>query len=357
MTHCLKCDKLPTLATGHLAVYFWPPLGHTTAKLKSILKDYDQFAPIEGGLTFSIKSQDMPELIHKIDLKLSQSEKQDTNCLLQENRRQPNLADFRCVTSLQKMTGLYGSKWLLDILEQKRMTSMFQPIVHAQHPNVPFAHECLLRWYDENQQLNSPARLFKSAQDADLIFPLDRAAREIHIRNAAAADMPSKIFVNFAPTAIYDPNNCLKSTFKVIREVGIDPANIVFEVVETERISDPEHLKNILAAYKQQGFGVALDDLGSGHSTLNMLGALKPDYVKLDMEMIRDVHKDRFKSELVRKIVELSHSFDIKVVAEGIETKEEAAWLVSQDVDFMQGFHFAKPDKTPKKTLDRRAAA
>lgn len=357
MTRCLKCDTLPTLARGRLAVYIWPPLGHTTAKLKSILKDYDEFAAIEGGLTFSIDSQDMTDLIRKIDLKLSQSEKHDTNCLLQENRRQPDLSDFSCVTSLQKMTGLYSSRWLIDIIDQKRMTSVFQPIVHAQKPNIPFAHECLLRWYNEDEQLNGPARLFQTAQEADLIFPLDRAAREIHIRNAAAASMPSKIFVNFAPTAIYDPNNCLKSTFKVIREVDIDPSNIVFEVVETEHINDPEHLKNILAAYKQQGFQVALDDLGSGHSTLNMLGALKPDYVKLDMEMIRDVHKDRFKSELVRKIVELSHSFDIQVVAEGIETKEEASWLVSQDVDFMQGFYFAKPDKTPRTTLDRRSAA
>ena len=61
--------------------------------------------------------------------------------------------------------------------------------------------------------------------------------------------------------------------------------------------------------------------------------------------------------ELVRKIVELSHSFDLKVIAEGIETKEEASWLISQDVDFMQGFYFAKPDQSPKVTLDRRAAA
>ncbi|NVK20424.1 MAG: EAL domain-containing protein [Methylocystaceae bacterium] len=356
MSKCLKCDKLPTLAEGQLSVFLWPPMGHTMGKIKSLLKDYEDVQTIGGGLSFSIESRDMPEFAHKLNTKLTLQERQDSNCLIHQGKRTPSIDDFSCVTSLQKMSSLYDAQWLLDILTQERMTSHFQPIVHAQKPHEPFAHECLLRWQSENGQLNSPARLFQTAQQADLIFQLDRAAREIHIRNAEKQSVRSKIFVNFAPTAIYDPNNCLKSTFEIIREVEIDPSQIVFEVVETERINDPDHLKNILATYKEHGFKVALDDLGSGHSTLNMLGALHPDFVKLDMEMIRNVHKDRFKSELVRKIVDLSHTFNIEVVAEGIECKEEASWLVSQNVDYMQGFYFAKPQAEPYEFLNRRRA-
>jgi len=329
-------------------------MGHTMGKIKSLVKDYDDVQAIDGGVSFSISSTEMAGFVEKLKDSLTLKERQDSNCLIHEGMKTPSLADFSCVTSLQKMSALYEAQWLLDILTQRRMTSHFQPIVHAQRPHQPFAHECLLRWHSEEGQLNSPARLFQTAQQADLIFQLDRAAREIHIRNAKKQDVSSKIFVNFAPTAIYDPNNCLRSTFEIIREVGIDPSQIVFEVVETERINDPDHLKNILATYKEHGFKVALDDLGSGHSTLNMLGALQPDYVKLDMEMIRDVHKDRFKSELVRKIVELSHNFNIEVVAEGIECKEEASWLISQNVDYMQGFYFAKPQAEPYESLNRR---
>lgn len=98
---------------------------------------------------------------------------------------------------------------------------------------------------------------------------------------------------------------------------------------------------------KEHGFGVAQDDLGSGHSTLQLLGVLRPNYVKLEMELVRDVHKDAFKRNLVRQIIELAHRFDIKVVAEGIEVYAEAAWLQSQGVDYMQGYYCAKPAAEP----------
>ncbi|MDV7339097.1 EAL domain-containing protein [Terasakiella sp. A23] len=357
MSRCLKCDQLPTLGQGLLSVFLWPPLGHTLGKIKSIVRHLDNYQVIDGGISFSLDSQIMPAMIKKLNEGLSRSEKHDTNCLVFEGLKTPSLADFSCVTNLQKMAGLYSASWLLDILATRRMTSHFQPIVYAQRQNLPFAHECLLRWHDQEGNLNPPSQLFKTAEEADLIFQLDRAAREIHIRSAHEKAVSTKVFVNFAPTAIYDADNCLRSTFEIIREIGIDPSQIVFEIVETERIDEPDHMKSILSTYQSHGFKAALDDLGSGHSTLNMLGALKPDYVKLDMEMIRNVHKDRFKSELVRKIVELSHNFGIEVIAEGIETKEEAAWLVSQDVDYMQGFYFAKPQEHPREILDRRATA
>lgn len=193
------------------------------------------------------------------------------------------------------------------------------------------------------------------AREAELLFQLDRQAREVNIRNAAAQGVESKIFVNFTPTAIYDPRNCLKATMAVINEVGLKPENIVFEVIETEKVDDSAHLKSIMEYYQGHGFGVALDDLCAGHSTLQLLGVLLPNYVKLDMELVRDVHTDRFKGELVRQIIELAHHFDIEVVAEGIEVHQEAAWLQSQGVDYMQqGYYFAKPAPKPLAELDRR---
>lgn len=96
----------------------------------------------------------------------------------------------------------------------------------------------------------------------------------------------NKVFINFIPTSIYSPQFCLKSTIQLAHELHIDPAQLVFEVVETEKVDDIEHLKTILAYYRDRGFEYALDDVGEGYSTLEMLAELKPKYMKLDMKYV-----------------------------------------------------------------------
>lgn len=353
-TSCARCETLPHVAKDANKLYLWPPSGHSQAKLKVAAGRFANVQGIENGLLADFSDTSLAPLLTALDEALTRGEQTDTYCLLFAGDEPPTLQDFGGVTSLRKLIGLNEADWLLDVLTAKRLSTHFQPIINANSPTIPFAHECLLRWQDEEGQLRSPYQLFETAREAELLFQLDRQARETNIRNAAAHKVQSKIFLNFAPTAIYDPRNCLQSTMAVVEEVGLSPSDVVFEVVETDKVDDAAHLKSIMDYYKEHGFGIALDDLGAGFSTLQLLGELMPNYVKLDMGLVRDVHQNRFRSELVRQIIELAHRFDIEVIAEGVEVFGEAAWLRSQGVDYLQGFYFAKPGPEPVHRLDRR---
>ncbi len=352
---CETCDTLPAPLSGATSIYFWPPQPHTQAKLQRAAKRIGGFTRIDGGICVPVSDDNLGRLFQEIEESLTLSEQTDTRCLTGDlESGPPTMADFAKVTSLRRALALHGARWLRDVLAEDRLDTLFQPIVHARQTNRPFAHECLLRWRDETGRLTAPGKLFDTARDADLLFQLDRKAREVNIRNAARADVRSRIFVNFTPSSIYDPVNCLRATMAIIDEERIEPDRVVFEIIETDKVQDMDHLKSILDYYKDHGFGVALDDLGAGHSTLPVLGALRPDYVKLDMGMVRDVHLDRFKSEMLKRVIELSQQFNIKVVAEGIEVVEEASWLISQGVDYLQGYYFQRPQETPVTILERR---
>lgn len=119
--------------------------------------------------------------------------------------------------------------------------------------------------------------------------------------------------------------------------------DIVFEVTESEFVHDRKHLVRITEFYREQGYGIALDDLGSGYSSLNLLHDLNPDYIKLDMELVRNIHQSQFKQITMQKIIELAYKLNILTIAEGIETEDELRFMQTLPVNYYQGFYFAKP--------------
>jgi EAL domain-containing protein (putative c-di-GMP-specific phosphodiesterase class I) len=240
------------------------------------------------------------------------------------------------------------------MMEEKRLTSWFQPIVNCQNPDEVFAFEALLRGND-NGQLVFPNRILEVARGAGLLFQLDRAARLSSIAQAARWGMKCHVFINFTPTSIYDPVNCLRSTVQAVDELGLRREQVIFEVVESEHVGDVDHLKTILDYYRASGFRVALDDVGSGYSSLKMLGQLRPDFIKIDRELISGVHEDDFKALIARKLLETSHELGLKSVAEGVETAEEYQWLRENGADYVQGYFFAKP-ASPPPMLDKQVA-
>lgn len=155
------------------------------------------------------------------------------------------------------------------------------------------------------------------------------------------------MFINFNPTAIYDPGFCLRTTFKEVRRLGIDPANFVFEVVETDSVTDETHLKSILEEYRRQGFRIALDDLGAGFGSLTLLKQIRPDFIKLDRELVDGVHWDNYKASITAHLIRMGKDLQVRIIAEGIEQPEDWHWLRERGVDYVQGFHFARPASPP----------
>ena len=234
--------------------------------------------------------------------------------------------------------------WLTDILGQHRLDTHLQPIVDVSSGQVaPFAHECLTRGRTADGATIPPGRLFAAAERAALLFHLDRSARLASVANAARHDAAGRYFVNFTPTAVYNPAYCLRSTVAAVEEGGIDPSQVTFEVIESVETGDIAHLDKIFGVYRKRGFTVALDDITGGPRSATMIGSLRPNYVKIDRSLVSLVEERETQQHEVASILEQCRGLGIEVVAEGIERPEERDWLAAAGVRLMQGYLFGRP--------------
>jgi EAL domain-containing protein (putative c-di-GMP-specific phosphodiesterase class I) len=151
------------------------------------------------------------------------------------------------------------------------------------------------------------------------------------------------VFINFSPAAIQDPEAHLAATVQAIEEAKLPRDRVVFEVVEADRFGDAPLLDEVLGGYRRAGFRVALDDLGAGWSTLNLVHRLRPDFIKLDKELIRGVHQDPVKGLIASHLLEIGREMGIGTIVEGIEVSEELAWVREHDADFVQGYLVGRP--------------
>lgn len=256
--------------------------------------------------------------------------------------------DFHAFTrarTLESWLGLLGARDLLEVLEARRFTSWFQPILTRD--GQLYGYEALLRGQRADGSLMFPDAIFGPAHANDLLFQVDRQARESALRAAAAKAIEGHLFINFVPTSIYDPAHCLQSTLGWARHLGFDPARIVFEVIETEKVGDIAHLKHILDFYRDAGYRVALDDVGSGYASLNLLALLRPDILKVDMELVRDIHRDPGRQSVLQALIAIARDIGSQVLAEGIESREELEYVRAAGVDLLQGYLFARPAPEP----------
>lgn len=236
---------------------------------------------------------------------------------------------------------------LAAILDQDRLETWFQPIFRAQSMDL-WGYECLMRGRDEEGALVSPATLLDWARQERLTFMLDRHVRELHLRNAGQAGLPADchVLINFLPTAIYRPEFCLRTTVRAAAQAGLKPGNIIFEVVETEQV-DREHLRSLLAYYRDTGFGVALDDVGAGYSGLAMMADLRPDLIKIDREMVSRAPESAFHRDVCASLAKLGRDNGQLVLAEGVETEDEWRVMTELGADLLQGFLFGRPHREP----------
>lgn len=244
----------------------------------------------------------------------------------------------------------HDSSRLLDVLYNKRIQTWFQPVYRIQG-GPPWGYECLLRGTSQDNEIIPPSELIQWAKQENLIFMLDRMCREAHLINAGTK-LPNlenvQILINFIPTSIYRPEFCLKSTCAAAERAGLRPGQVIFEVIETELISDMDHLKLILSSYRQLGFQVALDDVGSAFSGLNLLGSLDPDLIKIDRQLIEKARHSELHRKICSALVDIGRSRDKQVLAEGIETQEDHNFALTMNVDLVQGYFYGKPSLEPK---------
>ncbi|WP_051321637.1 EAL domain-containing protein [Chrysiogenes arsenatis] len=351
---CQLCQSLPTVAATPCTLVLHIRIAPIKAAALTWLREQCiEFA--EHGNVLVLNNQCVAAFIRRFvdELQLIRMpEMHSVTVQIIAARASITYATLEHVYTLHKLYYLIQSNEITSLLSEGRLTTHFQPIVSLQSHNTQiYAYECLARGNDSSGAPLRPDRMFDIARHSDLIFYLDREARASALRHAAHHAIGEKLFINFIPTTIYNPEHCLRDTFRWVQELGLKPQDIVFEVVETEQVQDVEHLKNVLAHYKEHGYSVALDDFGSGYSSLRLLAALQPDYVKIDMDIVRDIHCNSLKQAILKAVMQMTTDQGITVLAEGIETEEEHAYCVAQGVDLAQGYFYAKPSAVPLKRV------
>lgn len=215
----------------------------------------------------------------------------------------------------------------------------FQPIVNLKERRV-FAHEALVRGPSGEAAGSILARVTEENR-----YAFDQQCRvraiELAARLSPAARRES-LSINFMPNAVYEPRACIRLTLQTAEKVGFPADRIIFEFTESEQI-DTDHLLNILGTYRSIGFRTAIDDFGAGHAGLNLLARFQPDIVKLDMDLIREIDRDRSKRVVVRHTLAMLEEFGIAPVCEGVETLGELAVLRDFGVNLVQGYALARP--------------
>lgn len=213
----------------------------------------------------------------------------------------------------------------------------FQPIVDIRARRV-FAHEALIRGVGGESALSVLERVTPANR-----YQFDQACRVRAIKTASGVGVQSRLSINFLPNAIYRPEVCIKTTLQAAETYGFPIEKIIFETVEGERIDDGKWLAEVFREYQRIGFSTAIDDFGAGYAGLNLLADFQPDLIKLDMGLIRDIDKRKTNRVIVAAVVGICAELGIRVIAEGVETRDELLCLQDIGIELIQGYLLSKP--------------
>lgn len=228
-----------------------------------------------------------------------------------------------------------------EILHEKKLLGVFQPIVNISGAEI-YAHEALIRGPVESK-LHSPIALFNAAHMAGLKFDMEYAARDVILQEYAKSAQSSRLFVNVSPECLSLQNSALEFSLHQLNRFGLNASQIVIEITEGSSIRDYSQLCDVVTKYRKLGFGIALDDLGEGYSSLRLWSEISPDFVKIDKHFIANIQNDPIKMEFVRAIQKIASESGALTIAEGVENREELAVVKDLKIDFAQGYLLGRP--------------
>jgi EAL domain-containing protein (putative c-di-GMP-specific phosphodiesterase class I) len=215
----------------------------------------------------------------------------------------------------------------------------FQPIVDIKERRI-WGYEALVRGVN-----GEPAISVLNQINAETRYRFDQAARVMAIETAGRLypQQDLRLSINFMPNAVYEPSACIQKSLAAAKRANFRHENLMFEFTENERMADVAHVQNIIEAYRKLGFWTALDDFGAGYAGLGLLARMQPDLIKIDMELLRDIHLSKAKQVVVAGIFEMARALNIRVLAEGVENEQELTVLRAAGITLFQGYYFAKP--------------
>ena len=262
--------------------------------------------------------------------------------------------------NVTKVIGLYDSSMreaellseqlIVDFptaIRERQFLVVYQPKfdVRASEPVLSSA-EALVRWKHPQLGMVSPGVFIPLFEENGLIRALDQyvwAAAAAQIRDwRDRFHITLPVSVNVSRVDLFDPD-LVARLLNIVRENGLEPADLLLEITESAYTTDAEQIVKAVKRLREVGFGIEMDDFGSGYSSLNMLSTLPIDALKLDMQFIRNAFQERKDTRLLEVMIQLAAAFELTIVAEGVETEEQMHTLKNMGCHIVQGYYFSRP--------------
>jgi EAL domain-containing protein (putative c-di-GMP-specific phosphodiesterase class I) len=230
---------------------------------------------------------------------------------------------------------------LRRILQSRDILIRYQPIVRLGDGSV-FGYEAL-SCGPEGDVFQNPEMLFSFAEQTDQILDLERLCRGESVRGSTRLPRGHRLFHNTSAHGIGDVEGLTTNLVAQAAAAGLRPQDVVLEITERVAVTAWNDFRKRIDTLRGLGFGVAIDDMGAGDSSLHSVAEVEPDFLKFDIALVRDIHLSPIKRGLLESLVLLAERIDAQVIAEGVEKEEEFDTLREMNVPFGQGFLFSPP--------------
>jgi EAL domain-containing protein (putative c-di-GMP-specific phosphodiesterase class I) len=309
------------------------------------------------GIRIGCRDLDWRLLLEAIAADLSEAERADTRVAVLRQSADPQ-ALHRTVFRARGLDTLIDdlqNRWFDEILVRDGIEIHLQPLI--QHPPGRIhGYECLMRGIDADGAVVCPTRMFDLARKLGRVEELDERCRNAAIRSISRVRGAGlTFFINFIPGAAKNPRKSLATMSAQLDDAGLKPGQIALEVVETEKVDDRRELMHVLRSYRKAGFKLALDDVGAGYSSLLSVSKVRPDYIKLDGELVRRAAAGALEAKIVRDLAETARQNGIVTIAEGIETPEQFRLATASGIRLTQGYWLGAPRVKPLTQSEFRA--
>jgi len=234
---------------------------------------------------------------------------------------------------------------LRDAVSQNQFLLHFQPQIDLRTRNIVGA-EALVRWQAPERGLVSPAEFLPRAEKNGLILPINEWVLREACREAASWQRrglpPLRIGVNLSSIQ-FQKQSVPLLVARILAETGLDPRRLDLELTESMLLEQTDDVVRDLQQLRELGVAISIDDFGTRYSSLTYVKHFPIDRLKIDQSFVRDLGSNPHDAAIVRAIVSLGHSLELAVIAEGVETAEQAAMLQAEECDEVQGYFFGKP--------------
>jgi len=235
----------------------------------------------------------------------------------------------------------YTRKQLLDIIAKEEIVVLCQPIMDLRNGEI-FGWEMLSRG-PKNSPFYRPTDLFEFAYQADLLAQMEFIVIKRALKEIVEKPILEQVFINITSETLIQPFFYEQLIEYLSLFPSVKPCQIIFEITERHAIRDYRKMSLMMKQYRALGFRFALDDAGAGYASLQSISELIPDIIKIDRSIIQNINQGLVKQSLLKALMKFAEEINCEVIAEGIETEEEADVLYQHSVTMAQGYYFAEP--------------